>query len=113
MTNKMQIGLEGESAAADYLIGKGYQIAARNYRSARAEIDLIVKKDNWLVFVEVKTRSGSEFGFPESFVDRQKEQNILFAAENYMAKANWNGNVRYDIISILNGVIEHFEDAFY
>ena len=107
------MGLEGEHVAAEYLLGKGYQIVARNYRSARAEIDLIVKKDNWLVFVEVKTRSGSGFGFPESFVDKQKEQNILFAAENYMIQINWKGNVRYDIISILNGAIEHFEDAFY
>ena len=105
--------MEGENAAAEYFISKGYKVLRRNYRYARTEVDLIVEKDNWLVFVEVKTRSGSEFGFPESFVDRQKEQNILFAAENYMFHTDWKGNVRYDIISILNGVIEHFEDAFY
>ena len=117
MTSKMQTGNEGESAAAEYLFGKGYEVVERNYRYGRAEIDLIVKKKNWLVFVEVKTRSSSDFGFPEEFVDRAKEDLILMAAENYIYKINWEGNVRYDIVSVLGvGVgreIMHFEDAFY
>lgn len=113
MTSKMQTGFEGESAAAAYLLGKNYEILERNYRCGRAEIDLIVKKKNWLVFVEVKTRSGDAFGFPEEFVDHTKEQLILQAAENYIYKIDWQENVRYDIIAILRGEITHFEDAFY
>jgi len=113
----MQTGLDGESAAAGYLVEKGYEIMARNYRFRRAEIDIIARKGNWLVFVEVKTRSGSSFGYPEEFVDNEKEKNILFAAEEYMYQINWQGNVRYDIVAILgSGVdreITHFEDAFY
>lgn len=103
--------------AAEYLSAKGYEVLERNYRYGRAEIDLIVKIKNWLVFVEVKTRSGSDFGFPEEFVDRAKEELILTAAENYIYKIDWEGNVRYDIVSVLGTVagweIEHFEDAFY
>lgn len=113
MTSKMQTGSDGEGAAAEYLVSKGYEILERNYRYSRAEIDLIVKIKNWLVFVEVKTRTSSAFGFPEEFVDRAKEELILMAAENYIDKINWEGNVRYDIISILKGEIMHFEDAFY
>ena len=117
MTSKMQTGGDGESAAADYLIAKGYEVLERNYRHGRAEIDLIVKKKNWLVFVEVKTRSYSRFGFPEEFVDRAKEELILMAAENYIYETNWEGNVRYDIVSVLGVGFErevvHFEDAFY
>jgi putative endonuclease len=109
----MQTGLNGENAAAKYLVNKGYEILERNYRYSRAEIDLVMKKGNWLVFVEVKTRSRSDFGFPEEFVDKEKEENILMAAEHYIFKINWQGNVRYDIISILNNDIAHFEDAFY
>jgi putative endonuclease len=113
----MQTGSDGERMAAEYLAGKGYEVLERNYRYGRAEIDLIVKKKNWLVFVEVKTRSRSDFGFPEEFVDRVKEELILTAAENYIHKINWEGNVRYDIVSVLGvGVgreIVHFEDAFY
>jgi putative endonuclease len=113
----MQTGSDGENLAAEYLTGKGYEVLERNYRVGRAEVDLIVRKGNWLVFVEVKTRSGSAFGFPEEFVDREKEGNVLFAAEWYMNSVNWEGNVRYDIVSVL-GVgwdreVSHFEDAFY
>jgi putative endonuclease len=117
MTSKMQTGSEGEIRAAEYLAGKGYEVLEKNYRYGRAEIDLIVKRNNWLVFVEVKTRSGSDFGFPEEFVDRAKEELILMAAENYIYKINWEGNVRYDIVSLLGTGFEreivHFEDAFY
>jgi putative endonuclease len=117
MTSKMQTGLEGEDAAAAFLINAGYEVVCRNYRYGRAEVDLIVNKGNWLVFVEVKTRSNCDFGFPEEFVDKAKEDNILMAAENYIYAANWEGNVRYDIISVLGTGFEkqimHFEDAFY
>jgi putative endonuclease len=111
----MQTGLEGENAAVQYLRDKGYEVLERNYRHGRAEIDVIVRKENWLVFVEVKTRGGDAFGFPEEFVDKEKESNVLFAAENYIYEVNWDGNVRYDIISILGPqrMITHFEDAFY
>jgi putative endonuclease len=113
----MQTGVNGEREAAEYLAAKGYEVVLRNYRHGRAEIDLIVKKKNLLVFVEVKTRSNQDFGFPEDFVDRAKEELILMAAENYMYEINWGGNVRYDIVSVL-GVgfkreVVHFEDAFY
>jgi putative endonuclease len=76
-----------------------------------------VRKDNWLVFVEVKTRSGSLYGFPEEFVDKEKEENVFFAAEEYMSRIGWEGNVRYDIVAVLGTGLErevsHFEDAFY
>ncbi len=118
MTDKIKKGIEGEKLAADFLIKKGYEIIARNYRHKHVEIDLIVKKDNWLIFVEVKTRSSIAFGYPEEFVDYAKEKNILYAADHYTYKNNWQGNVRYDIVSILlKGIgdpeIVHFEDAFY
>lgn len=113
----MQTGVEGEDAAAEFLVGKGYEIVVRNYRFKRAEIDIIVRKGNWLVFVEVKTRSGNAFGFPEEFVDSEKEENIFLAAEEYMYETDWQGNVRYDIVSVLGTgscrEIVHFEDAFY
>lgn len=113
----MQTGVDGEKEAAEYLIGKGYEVVERNYRYLKAEVDLIVKKGNWLVFVEVKTRSTNAFGFPEEFVDKEKEENIFLAAEEYMYRVNWQGNVRYDIVSVLGTGFEreitHFEDAFY
>jgi putative endonuclease len=117
MTDKMQKGREAEDMAAEFLKAQGYEIVQRNYRYRRSEIDLIVRKDKWLVFVEVKMRSSDAFGYPEEFVDYTKAKNIVYGAEQYTFENDYNGNVRYDVvaISMRNGVpdIRHFEDAFY
>jgi putative endonuclease len=114
MTDKMQTGDNGENLAADFLIGKGYTIVARKYRSRQAEIDLIAKRDDWLVFIEVKTRSSNAWGEPEAFVNSAKTRLIYYAAEDYIFKTNWQGNIRFDIISVKLGPypeLVHFDDA--
>lgn len=117
MTDNIKKGNEGENLAATFLEKKGYRIVQRNYRYKHAEIDLIVTRDNWLIFVEVKTRSSLSFGYPEEFVDEKKINKILEGADQYLFENNWNGNVRYDIVSIQLGrgapQIDHFEDAFH
>jgi putative endonuclease len=117
MTDKTEKGNKGEALAADFLIKKGFEVVERNYRHKHAEIDLIVKKANWLIFVEVKARSSTAFGHPETFVDREKVKKILEGADHYIFETDWQGNVRYDIVSVLfkynNTEIYHIEDAFY
>lgn len=116
MNDKAKTGKEGEQQAADYLQGKGYEILVRNYRFKHAEIDLIVQKGSFIVFVEVKTRSYSFFGEPEAFVDSKKASTVLRAAENYTYENKYEGNIRFDIVSVKMGAnpeIVHFEDAFY
>lgn len=117
MSDKIKKGKEGEDMAARFLMDKGYEIIARNYRYRRSEIDLIVKKDNWLIFVEVKLRSSDQYGYPEDFVDYKKAKNIIDGAEQYTFDNNWQGNVRYDIVSIRllkdKTEIIQIEDAFY
>src|SRR6478609_7568678 len=117
MVDKIKRGAEGEQAAADFLTAKGYEIVQRNFRYKRSEIDLIVRQDNWLIFVEVKLRSSDRFGHPEEFVDLKKKKKIMEGAEQYLHETNWNGNVRYDIVAISSnhrGIeIQHIEDAFY
>ena len=116
MSDKIKIGKEGEDQAAEFLRNKGFAIVARNYRYKHAEIDLIVKKDNFIVFVEVKTRSYSFYGEPEAFVDSKKAATILRAAEQYTYENKYEGNIRFDIVSVKTGVnpeVVHFEDAFY
>ncbi len=116
MTDKIKTGNKGEELAANFLINKGYEIVARNYRYKHAEIDLIVKKETLLVFVEVKTRSSTVFGEPESFVTPKKAAKVLEGAEQFMIENDWHGNIRFDIISVKTGstfLIDHFEDAFH
>jgi putative endonuclease len=114
MMDKTQIGRLGENLAADFFEKKGFLVAARNYRHKKAEIDLIVKKDDWLLFVEVKTRASTEYGHPEQFVHDFQVHRIFDAAEEYIFSTDWQGHVRFDVVSILLAdppLIEHFEDA--
>ena len=117
MTDTIKRGKEGEDLAASFLEQKGFRVLERNYRYKRSEIDLIVARGNWLVFVEVKARSSSAFGYPEEFVDYNKKKMIFIGADHYMNEKNWQGNVRYDIVAISLGYgnpeIHHVEDAFY
>jgi putative endonuclease len=114
MSDKIKTGSKGENMAAIFLQEKGFEIVARNYRHKHAEIDLIAKRENWLIFVEVKTRSSDAFGQPEDFVDDFKARKIMEAAEEYIFSKNWLGHIRFDIVSVKMGAkpeIMHFEDA--
>ncbi len=116
MGKNNELGQEGESLAADYLKNNGWEIVEMNYRYRRTEIDLIARKDGFLVFFEVKSRTGTAFGMPEDSVDQKKAENVTRAAEQYIADHDWQGNIRFDIISIIKKgqtELRHFEDAFY
>jgi len=114
MTDKIKTGSIGENLAAEFLANKGFTVVARNYRWKKAEIDLIVSRENWLIFVEVKTRSSDAYGKPETFVGDQQRRLIYEAAEEYIFRNDWQGHIRFDIVSVKPGIepeIFHFEDA--
>lgn len=114
MSDKIKTGNEGENLAASFLKQKGFDIVARNYRYNRGEIDIIAQRENWLIFVEVKTRSSNKFGEPEEFVTEFKAKKIFEAADQFIYNIDWQGHVRFDVISIKVGAeteIVHFEDA--
>ena len=113
MTDKIKKGKDGEALAETFLKEKGFEIVVRNYRFKRSEIDLIVRKENWLVFVEVKMRSSSAFGHPERSVIKSKRKKVMEGAAQYLLETNWLGQVRYDIVAISKKEVVHFEDAFY
>ena len=117
MATHNDLGNWGEEQAAAFLAEKGFEIVEKNHRNTYSEIDLIVKKDKMLIFVEVKTRSGFNFGMPEEFVNVVKARLIMRAAEHYIFDKDWMFDIRFDIVSILiqpNGKPEicHIEDAF-
>lgn len=116
MKTTKSIGDYGENIAKLFLEEKGHTILEVNYRFKKGEVDIITSFENTLIFVEVKFRSSSAFGFPEEVVNETKINLIQKVAEYYIEKKNWNKNIRFDIISIIernnNRQIEHFEDAF-
>ncbi|MDQ3395887.1 MAG: YraN family protein, partial [Bacteroidota bacterium] len=93
-------GSEGEVLAKNYLEKAGYSIVYLNYRHKKAEIDIIAEKDKLLIFVEVKTRSGNNYGEPEAFVSKKKSNLIIDAADYFIHKKDWLYDIRIDIISI-------------
>ena len=115
-TPRQQLGQTAEQLAAQYLQQQGFTIVARNYRHGRAEVDLVACKDKLLVFVEVKARSSSQFGHPETFVSEQQQERLLTAAEEYIITHQWDDNIRFDIIGVYfqhgRHTLDHFEDAF-
>lgn len=113
----LQTGNLGEDVAKRYLEQKGYKIIDQNYKTKYAEIDIIVKKDNVLVFVEVRTKTGEQFGTPEDTLTKTKLTRVRKNAIAYSAKTRWKGPARIDAICIVlnqdNSVkrIEHYENV--
>ncbi|HEY7529310.1 MAG TPA: YraN family protein [Gemmatimonadota bacterium] len=112
-----RLGRTGEDAAARYLHSLGYRIRARNVRIGRAELDLVAVRGGGVVFCEVKTRRGAGMGVPEEAVTHAKQRRIVRAAEGWLARRRWTGQVRFDVISITveaggRLALRHLEDAF-
>jgi putative endonuclease len=109
-------GKVGEQLAVDFFLREGYSICCRNFRYGRAEIDLIAKKDDLLVFVEVKLRKSTLYGLPEESINEKKIGLIQLAANEFIYDMKWEGPVRFDVICILEmgGRREyvHVKDAF-
>ena len=107
-------GQRAERAALHWLLEQGYELVEQNYRHGHGEIDFIVERPGLLVFVEVKFRKSTAFGYPEEFVTINQRRSIIRTAEQYIAAIHWQGMIRFDIIALdPSGQIEHFEDAFY
>ena len=116
MAEHNDLGNLGEKRAQDYLISKGFQIRECNWFFGKLELDIIAEKDDWLVIVEVKTRSTETFEHPEEAITIKKIRNIVRATHEYIFMTDWKGETRFDVISViphgLSFTIEHIEDAF-
>ena len=116
MATHNDTGKKGEKLAKSFLIEKGYEILASNYRYKKAEIDLIAKKGNILAIIEVKTRTSIDYGAPESFVNNKKIKLILEATNAFVIEHDLDLNISLDIISVVidkQVTIEHIENAYY
>ena len=94
-----------EKLALDYLRCKGLQLLTSNYRCAMGEIDLIMRKDDMLVFVEVRYRENREFGGALATVTRSKQQKLVLAARHFLLchKDYQACCCRFDVIGVQTG----------
>ena len=93
-------GSSGEQAAAVYLMKQGCDIIARNWHCPYGEIDLIARKDAYLLFIEVKTRSAGMLAPPAEAVTFSKQHKLTLAAESYLMENPWPLTPRFDVIEI-------------
>jgi len=101
------LGRKGEERAARFLVGRGYKILDRNYRTTSGELDLIALHEGVVVFVEVKTRTSNAFGAPELAVTPQKQQRMIKAALGYINNRKlYQMPCRFDVVAI-NEASEH------
>lgn len=123
-------GRMAEEASAQYLEAKGYEIVARNYRCRGGEIDIIAQQHStgallrritgrdagFIVFVEVKQRTRSDFGEPREAVTERKREKIRLAAMDWLGTHGSKLQPRFDVIEVKPGesgpVFNHIENAF-
>lgn len=82
--NKRELGAFGEKLAKDFLKKKGYRLRESNYRCREGEIDIVAQQEDYLVFVEVRTKSSADFGSPEESVTAAKKKKLINLALHYL-----------------------------
>jgi len=113
---RKKIGSWGEQFACDYLIQQGYKIIGRNVNTPHGEIDILAKKGQNLIFIEVKTRTNYVFGYPEISLTPRKLSHMQNAALFYLQENEFDGGWQLDAISIVKigknlPEITHFENV--
>ncbi len=120
MTDRSSVfGRRCEDLAEEHLKRRGWKVLARNFRVPGGELDIVAADGRgWLVFVEVKGKTGRGFGHPAEMVGREKRGRLLRAALAYMGSSPWRGpGCRFDVVAVLAEpgrapVLEHIEGAF-
>ena len=117
MAESHNLGQKGEDLAAEHLEKAGFKILFRNWKWGRIEIDIIAQNHDFIIFVEVKTRSDDFQMHPLTAVTREKQKSIIRAADGYLQKFNIEKEGRFDIITVIKSAesfkIDHIEGAFY
>jgi len=109
MAQHLEVGKIGEDLAKKFLEERGYKILEQNYKTKYSEIDLValrrgsgqVQKNDELVFVEVRTKVGENFGTPEDTLKNKKLSKMRFNALSYTAFKKWAGPIKIDAICIV------------
>ncbi|MCL2883001.1 MAG: YraN family protein [Coriobacteriia bacterium] len=117
-TERRELGNKGEGFACSFLEHAGVKVLERNWHCQAGEADIIALEDDELVFIEVKTRSSLDKGFPEDSVTRKKRQRYELIAAYYLS--DYEGpsrRIRFDVIAILvtgenQAFLKHHRDAF-
>ncbi|MGE5615079.1 MAG: YraN family protein [Bacillota bacterium] len=104
--NKRNYGTAGENIAVDYLVKNGFTILERNYRPGKlGEIDIVAQENEYICFIEVKTRTSRLFGTPAEAVGHAKREKLRRLAWTYIKHRNLGErNMRFDVIEVTGSI---------
>jgi putative endonuclease len=111
------LGRRGENLAAQYLVTKGHEIVARNWRCEVGELDLVIRDGDCLAFVEVRTRRGRSLGSPEESITQAKQARLITLGQAYVQANEWAGDWRIDVVAVEMDRrgrllrVDHYENA--
>lgn len=110
--SRVALGAWGEAKVARHYEHAGYRVLDRNWRMKGGEIDLVLSRDDEIVFCEVKTRSSARFGHGVEAIGPDKQRFVRRAAATWLAAAGCPGRLRFDVAVVHAGRIEVIEAAF-
>ena len=97
-------GILGEELARDFLRKRGYRIQETNYRCPEGEIDIVAMHQDFLVFVEVRTKRSLDFGSPEESITLTKKERMRATAFHYQqTHSNLPPLWRIDVVAVQLG----------
>ena len=99
--NVGKIGAEGEKRVANFLRKKGFAIVKRNFQSKYGEIDIIAENDEYILFVEVKTRKTGSMVSGAQAVDAYKQRRVTMTANEYIVKTQCQKQPRFDVAEVV------------
>jgi putative endonuclease len=111
------LGFRGERIAEKWLERKGWRVIQRRFRDGHRDLDLIAERDGTVAFVEVKARSGEQFGTPIEAVDWRKKRELVRSARMWISRhGRFGESYRFDVIGVLispdHVFVRHVENAF-
>jgi len=113
-SSHLALGRRGERIAAEFLAGRGFRVIGTGFLARRGEVDLVCRRGDRLVLVEVKTRTSDAFGTPAEAVGSRKRRALHAAAAEYRALAGWRGPIDFAVVAIRDGSEpELIEDPFW
>ena len=113
-----ELGAHGERIAVAYLTDAGLRVLDRNWRCRDGELDIVAREGDALVFCEVKTRRGTDYGQPVEAVGRVKQRRLRTLAQRWLAAHEEHApELRFDVVGVLvrpatPAVVTHLRAAF-
>ena len=112
MPTSRERGIDAESACCTYLQQQGLKLLAKNYRSRRGELDLVMQEKDIVVFIEVRYRKNDAYGGAIESITQSKQQKLRATAEQYLQQETSLSNGRFDVVAMTKKIQNNQTDGY-